>query len=76
MFDYGVYVFYERKSFCVLGLFTRNLCSRRFSLFVCLPQFRSVELEICFAKTCRLEKEELVFFIMREYKIHGLSQET
>jgi hypothetical protein len=76
MFDCGVYVFYERENFRVLGLFARNLCSRRFYLFVRLPQFCSVELEICFAKTCRLEKEELVFFIMLEYKIHGLSQET
>jgi hypothetical protein len=76
MFDCGVYVFYERESFRVLGLFSRNLCSRSFYLFVRLPQFRSVELEICFAKSCRLEKEELVFFIMLEYKIHGLSQET
>jgi hypothetical protein len=76
LFDYIVYDFYERKSFCVLMLFVRNLCSRHFHLFVRLPQFRSVGLEICFAKTCKLEKEELVFFIMLEYKIHGVSQET
>jgi hypothetical protein len=66
----------KHESFHVLGMFARNLCSRRFYLFMRLPQFRGVELEICFAKTCRLKKEELVFFIMLEYKILGLSQET
>jgi hypothetical protein len=58
------------------GCLPETLCSRRLYLFVHLPQFHSVELEICFAKTCRLEREELVFFIMLEYKIHELSQET
>jgi hypothetical protein len=62
MFDYDVYVFYERESFYALALFARNLCSRRFHLFVRLPQFRSIGLDIYFAKTCKLEKEELVFF--------------
>jgi hypothetical protein len=68
--------FMKCESFRVLGLFARNLYSRRLCLFVRLPQFRSVEPDICFAKTCRLEREELVFFIRLEYKIHGLSQET
>jgi hypothetical protein len=57
-------------------LFARNLCLGRFHLFVCLPQFPSVGFEICFAKTCKLKKEELVCFIMLECKIHGVSQET
>jgi hypothetical protein len=68
--------FYERESFSILTLFARNLCSGRFHLFMRLPQFPSVGFEICFAKTCKLEKEELVLFIMLEYKIHGVSQET
>jgi hypothetical protein len=76
MFNYDVYIFYERESFCALMLFTRYLCSGHFHLFMRLPQFRSVEFEICFVKTYKLEKEELVFFIMLEYKIHGVSQET
>jgi hypothetical protein len=64
MFDCIVYAFYEHKILCVLMLFVRNLCSRHFHLFVRLLQFPSVGLEICFAKTCKLEKEELFFFIM------------
>jgi hypothetical protein len=63
--------FYERESFCVLTLFARNLCLGHFYLFMRLPQFPSVGFEICFAKTCKLEKEELVCFIMLECKIHG-----
>jgi hypothetical protein len=66
----------KHESFRVLGLFARNFVLKRLYLFVRLPQFHNVELDICFAKTCRLEREELVFFIMLEYKIHGLSQET
>jgi hypothetical protein len=58
------------------GFLLETLCSRRFYLLVRLPQFHSMELEICFAKTCKLEKEELCLFIMLEYKIHGMSQET
>jgi hypothetical protein len=76
MFDYVVYVFYECESFRVLTLFVGNLCSGHFHLLVRLPQFRSVGVEICFAKTCKLEKEELVYFIMLECKIHGVFQET
>jgi hypothetical protein len=58
------------------GFLLENLCSRCLYLLVRLPQFHSMELEIRFAKTCKLEKEELCLFIMLEYKIHGMSQET
>jgi hypothetical protein len=46
-----------------------------------LLRFNGVALVIYFffafgTKTCKLEKEELVFLFMLNVKIHGISQET
>jgi hypothetical protein len=46
------------------GFLPETLCSRHLYLLVRLPQFHSMELEICFAKTCKLEKEELCLFLL------------
>jgi hypothetical protein len=71
MFDCTVYIFYERESFCIPILFVRNLYSGHFYLFVCLLHFRCVALEFCFTKTCKLEKEEVVFLLRPNIRYIG-----
>jgi hypothetical protein len=49
----------------VFYYFLSETCAQGvFHLLVHLPQFRDVGLETCFITTCKLEKEELAFFLL------------
>jgi hypothetical protein len=67
MYDCSVCFFVNARVICSDAI-VRNLCSRRYLyLFVRLPQFCDVALVFCLfcicTKTCKLEKEELVFLL-------------
>jgi hypothetical protein len=75
-----MYILYERESFlCSDAVCQKLVLKALFYLPVLLPHFRDVALVIFFKfciKTCKLEKEELVFLLCLNVKIHGMSQET
>jgi hypothetical protein len=48
----------KRESFHFLGLFARNFCSQG----IYISAFAAIPFEICFSKTCKLEKEELCLY--------------